>query len=297
MYRRAYLAVCSTVFVAGCSSGDGESGDGATPPDTATEAATAIATETEEMSGEVEYVGSPEFEIAAYNFPEEVQITETFRPSIEIRNTGDTNGDYGGALYFRVEDSDWVKEGTWQWQNIEPGQTKTVQANGEWSLPWLYDYEISLGDFDKTTTVTTVPYQASVGESFTAHNKARAEVTDIRLTARYEYQDYDDETAVEEAPDGKQWALVTMEAENTADEAVDLPETFDISLLSDQSQFETATIRKEDREYEGGEVQPGIVRNGWIAFEIPDDISHDDLRVVWSTFLENGDIAVYWSQT
>jgi len=47
-------------------------------------------------------------------------------------------------------------------------------------------------------------------------------------------------------------------------------------------------------EFEPGELQPGIERSGWIAYQIPSNISVSDLTLAWSKTTLNGEIVVNW---
>ncbi|WP_434530043.1 DUF4352 domain-containing protein (plasmid) [Haloarcula sp. NS06] len=295
MRRRTYLAVYSTAILAGCgSSTDG--GGATTPPDTPTEEQTTSLTANDQPSPQPtpEPTGA-EFELVSMDFPDEVALEENYVPEIAVQNVGDTTGTLEVPMYSRVADSDWRETGTWDFTDVGPGMTERAQGNDEWHHNYLYEYEYSLGDFDQTVSVDTTPFRTSVGETYPAPNGVNVTVTQVRLTARYEYQDYDDETAAKEAPDGSQWALITVRAENTAEESARLPSTYDVNLVAGQSQYEETYIDKDENQYDGGEVQPGIVREGWIAYELPEDVSSEDIEVVWNGLPNGGEITALWT--
>lgn len=85
----------------------------------------------------------------------------------------------------------------------------------------------------------------------------------------YESGNYEFE---ETAGEGNKFILVSMRAENTGDSSVYVPTAYDLSLIANQSQFESSTYLKSNK-YEGGEIGNGIVREGKVQFEVPTTIN------------------------
>jgi hypothetical protein len=46
--------------------------------------------------------------------------------------------------------------------------------------------------------------------------------------------------------------------------------------------------------FDGGGLQPGIEREGWIAYEVPADVELNDLEMAWSKDTLEGQIAARW---
>ena len=191
--------------------------------------------------------------------------------------------------------NDWQEVGPWEWSAVGPGEKNTAEANGSWSFDYLYELEFRLGKFDQTTPLDIVTKQLSIGEAYTTPWDTEFVVQDIELTEQYTYEDYDGETRPKDAPEGKQWAFVELQAENTADKMAELPTKFDMLLIADNRQYEFVTITDRDGEYEGGDAQPNVIEEGWLGFEIPVDVAADSLAFVYSTVTTEGELAVRWS--
>lgn len=297
MRRRTYISLAGVSLLAGCSSSDNDGeddGSGGSGADTEAKPEATDTAETE-SGGAAPATEDAKFELVEMDFPEEVALEEVYTPEITVRNTGDVAGTLEAPMYSRISDTDWEQTGTWTFEDVESGTERTEQGADGWHHNYLYEYGYSLGDFDTSVSVDTTPFRTTIGETYPAPNGVEVTVTELRLTARYQYQDYDGDTAAKEAPDGSQWALVTLQAKNRGDEAADLPSTFDVNLIAEKSQYEEVYIDKDENQYDGGEVQPGIVREGWIAYELPDDLETENVEVVWSGLPNGGEITAIWT--
>lgn len=101
-----------------------------------------------------------------------------------------------------------------------------------------------------------------------------------------------------EPDEGYQYALLEFEATNNSDEAERLPRAWmDFQLLHNGSQYDTATVLglEEYEEYDGGEVQPGVTREGVVVFEVPEDTDESDLDLVWHDDFLGSNINIRWS--
>lgn len=290
--------MCGAGALAGCSgqtdSGTEDEGPTQTkteqatsPPDTEAETASESPTDTPEPA---------EFELLKYDFPEQVEIGEQFTPAITLRNTGGQPSDYEAPLWGRVAgNNEWQELNQWKWSTLEPGEKGTAEATGAWSFEYLYELEFRLGKFDQTTPLDVVTKQLSIGEAYTTPWDTQLVVQGIELTEQYTYEDYSGETRPEDAPEGKQWAFVNLRAENTADKMAELPTRFDMLLLADNRQYEYEVIGNREGAYEGGDVQPGVVEEGWLAFVLPADVTADSLAFVYNEVTTEGELAVRWS--
>lgn len=130
----------------------------------------------------------------------------------------------------------------------------------------------------------------SIGEAVTFGTETtqfQVSASEIEETQSYTYSSGDFEFEAE-AGDGNKFLLVTVRAENTGETVVDLPSTFDMNVRTGASQFESGLYRGENA-YEGGEVSPGIQREGKVQFEVPQSASSyefqinltDDITATW----------------
>lgn len=299
MKRRQVIAMCGGAALAGCS-GQTEPGTGDEgPTPTKTEQATSTPdTEAETTSESPTDTSEPaEFELVEYEFPEQVEIDEQFTPAITIQNSGEQASEYEAPLWVTVAGgNEWQEVGQWEWSTVEPGEKDTAGASGPWSFEYLYELEFRLGEFDQTTSLDVVTKQLSIGQEYTTPWDTQIVVQSIELTEQYTYEDHNGETRPKDAPDGKQWAFAELRAENTADKIAELPTKFDMLLLADNRQYEYEIITDREGAYEGGDVQPGVVEEGWLGFEIPADVTADSLAFVYSPITSEGELAIRWAK-
>lgn len=116
-----------------------------------------------------------------------------------------------------------------------------------------------------------------------------------------------DELSDEEPEERDQFALLKLEAENTADEANELPSRThpDVYLLFEDQQIEStinsAAFRDEEfNQYDGDEVQGGVNREGYILYEVDDGLTESDIDFLWQDEIFvtgdlDGDADVLWT--
>lgn len=75
-------------------------------------------------------------------------------------------------------------------------------------------------------------------------------------------------------------AFVIITAENGADNVVFLPPGSDIDILHEH--IDATFIQKEEGRYEGGEVEHSIGREGWTAYEIPEELDASNFVISYS---------------
>jgi hypothetical protein len=134
-----------------------------------------------------------------------------------------------------------------------------------------------------------------INESYENPDGIVATAGDLDLERAYTYTNFLDEEQTEPASDGYQWAFLDFEATNDSGSSEFLPLESDISLIAGNQQFDSVFISKEEGKYEGGEVQPGITRSGWIAYEVPENLDKNDFSVAWSGSTFDGEWAVRWN--
>ena len=312
MQRRRFLTglgTSVTLALAGCAGDDNEP-DGGDSPDageltatlTATETAAKTETQTETPAETSTETPTPEpeanYSLSVEGIPDSVEIGEEFTYGISVSNDGDGARTALVKLEISTRDNNqWAT--AWEEQlNVAPGETRAVTTD-PFSFERLgvieWRFTLSAGE-DHVERFTTEVLSATraIGSSYVTPNDIRVQVSDINLKGAYEYTNYRDERDLTEAPDGKQWLFVWFEAENQSNGVEYLPFEFDVVVVAGNQQYDSVFINKEENKYNGGEVQPDIVRSGWIAYEVPDDLSLSDLEVVHSGGDFDGNWRVKW---
>ena len=76
------------------------------------------------------------------------------------------------------------------------------------------------------------------------------------------------------------------------------PLSDEFALVTGNSQFDSTFLIDDPvnkgEQFEGGELEPGIERSGWIVYELPADLSTSDLTMAWSNTTYGGEISVNW---
>lgn len=106
-------------------------------------------------------------------------------------------------------------------------------------------------------------------------------VTRYEITNGFEWTSHD-LTAWQDAPEGKLYLWVYVEATNKVDEPRNLPLTYDIELLYYDERVSNdifTHMLKETGQYDGHKSWTAETRSGWIAYEVPDVIHVDKCRV------------------
>lgn len=161
---------------------------------------------------------------------------------------------------------------------VEWGSFET--ATGEWQFE-LADLEREIHDYSAN----------SVGESVTFgtdERQYRLAVADIELKNTYTYDGYGG-TQREQASSGKQWAIATIQVENTGSARVSIPGSFNMRLVADNQQYDR-TVYLGEGEYSGGNLSQGSSTEGVVIYEVPDRVSEmrleidltQDLTAVWN---------------
>lgn len=95
----------------------------------------------------------------------------------------------------------------------------------------------------------------------------------------------------EEAEEGMQFALLNFEARNESDIQQRVALTTDPVILHDGRQYDQQVGLPE--RYEGGELEPGVTREGQLLYEVPEGTSEDNLTTVLSMDSYDGDDEPY----
>lgn len=295
--RRTVLCAFSaaaTISLAGCSSSNSPAGSGSSESSDPTETASPPATPTEEPTPTAEPTPEPEADIEVLSFggDDEVEIGENARLTAEVTNTGDRMGDWRDTLQQR-EDGEWVDLFDTD-VNLNPGETRTW-ASGEWSSSYQVAQHYRLKDAGLEHTVNFVAARQSFGEFFEAPTGMSFAVDSVDLRDSYEWEGASGTSYREEAPSGKQFAFVNVRAENTGSERTYTPSPRDVSIIVDNTQYDYAYLSRDEGKYDAGEIAPGIVREGWIGYEVPASMSVSDMRISWFGETYYGDWTAVWT--
>lgn len=315
MPNRRTVITATICGLAGCLSGETSSSDqtdSATPTDaptttqrpsttespTVTESPTATDTPTESPTPTPEPAA---FELVEYDAPESVSVNQTTQISARVRNTGEVAGVYTAEVYVRFDASERFRpEGSIEIR-VPPGEEAEVALLEYEPIYTDEALEVRLGEFESTTTVRSVSATLSFGTQYTRYDGYLVTVNNVALTKSYTTESYTGEEVEETAPDGKQWAFADVRVKNGTGGAELSPTSQDFTILSGNSQIESTFISPEPVErgdaFEGGDLQPDVVRAGWIAYEVDSQLTLNDIQVVYSGSTYEGDVSVYWQQT
>ncbi len=222
-----------------------------------------------------------------------MEVGQTFDYQVKVKNTGGADGTWTETLSAKIGDSSWGKVDDIK-MDVPAGETKTWKSD-KGDIPYQTVVTYRLENAQKEFKVQAVSASLNYGEGFKAPNGMAVTVKDVEMKSYYEYKGYDGSTKEKRASDDKQWAFVQLRSKNKGDEPVFAPMKSDISIIVDNRQFDYKIINKEDGIYEGNEISPGIVREGWIAYEVPSNLSKSDIEVAWTGEDFNGSWTVRWS--
>lgn len=288
--RRKFItsvATAGTIAVAGCSSDEGD-------PTGSTENGES----SDDSTGDESDSGEAQFEFVEWNAPSEVELNEEFEFEMVIENIGEGTGNFTAPLYQRTPDSDWSQATEVDFGTVQSGE-QSEAAFVENAYSYINRYELRLGDFQQTHAIQVISAKIDWGSQYTTPSGYIIQVDEPELQASYEYENYNGEVSPKEPESGGQWAFVNVYVKNETGQAASSPFASDFDLLYANSQSDGDTVLIDDpvnkgEPFEGGELQPGVERSGWIAYEIPGDISTDDLTVAWSKTTFDGELAVNW---
>lgn len=288
--RRKFMssvATAATITVAGCSTNEGD-------PSGSTEDEESSA----DTSSEGTTSGEAQFSLVEWNVPSEVAINQQIDIGVVVENTGDAAEDFTAPLYEKTPDSEWTNMTEIDFGTIQPGEGVEMVFD-EVVYEYINRYELRLGDFQQTTVLQTVSAQIDWGSEYTTPNGYIIRVDEPEVQDSYEYENFNENIDQKEPDNGGQWAFLNAYVKNETGQSEFSPLASEINLIYGSSQSDGETILIDDpvnkgEPFDGGELQPGIERSGWIAYEIPSDVSVNDLTVAWSETTIDGEISVNW---
>lgn len=261
MRRREYLiASAALVPLAGCAAGDGED-----PGD-----------------GDEDAEEGPAFEVVEYDFPDEVESGRPWSWSITVENVGNAAGTYDTAVFVArpVQTTDHVAEIR---LDIPPGETETYEAE---AVPWAdlgeHEYEF-LGEAE-TVDISVVGATLAIGDSYRNSRGFVMTVDALHLVADPDERDVAGAEHVGPPDEGNQWAIVEIDVLHDAnrypdrDDGRPVPRREAITVTSGDDQWDHDSRIREGA-YRAYDLDQGDRREGWIAYEIPDDLERGELAV------------------
>jgi len=232
--------------------------------------------------------------------PSKVEIGEPFAFEITVKNTGEQPGTLRADLYSKTPDSQWERGVEWEIGPVDGGETATV-ASEKASIDHLTKATYRLGTSDITYTVQTVSKSLSWGQTYTSPENFTISVDNLTLQESYEYRNFADEVDDARPEAGSdQWAFIDVTVTNDSGEPGFSPVSSDFVILAGNSQYNSESVVFDDpinkgTPFEGGELQPGVTRSGWVLYSVPLSIAPEDMTVAWSKSTFDGDISVNWS--
>lgn len=297
MQRRKYLAIISgTLPLAGCSnvddvptinegSSDGGEGNADAETDESTPEVSEESNETEEAEPE------PEFEIRSIEVPEEVEIGEEWSYTVTVANTGNADGTYTGVL--EIDSPDFNQPETRDISiDIPAGEEVTAESDTA-TIEIITEITIALEN--KSATVQSISARLYFGETYEAPTGINVEVEGISARGGYRYDGVSGETRSVSSSEGQQFAFVDVVVENVSGSVAVIPSSQGFAIRVGQRQYDATIIRKEEGKYQGGQVGPGVIREGWIAYDIPEELEREDLTIEWFETGLGGDHGARWA--
>jgi|GEM_PF-2254646 hypothetical protein len=202
-------------------------------------------------------------------------------------------GAYSGTGYDQYREiQTGVSVSGWLVYEIEPSESaaRLIANFDEFSDSTTAEWGIDLGSLDRETWEYENLSMGDQAEFGIEDQRFTIGPTAIRETQSYTYTyssggyEYEDEAAT-----GSKFVLVTIAAENVGSQQVDVPDTYDMSLIAGNSQY-SAGYYSGQGGYEGGEIAAGIVRDGLVVFEVDESASSYELQIELTN-----DITASWS--
>jgi hypothetical protein len=225
------------------------------------------------------------------NAPDTVEINTEWSWTITVRNDGDAPGT-PGTITIQDTNGNTLDEMT-PTEPVQPQDSRqyTIDMHG---INYITNLTAAYGETE-VFTVQAVARTLTWGDVYTSPQNITASVTTIEFKEEYTYESSYSGTETRAAGEGRQWAFVTVEVANDTDRREFIPLYSDFALRADDRQWDGQFIRKEDGKYEGGEVGPGVVRTGWICYNVLDTFSPADMTVEWFDSTIDGDYGVRWT--
>jgi hypothetical protein len=238
------------------------------------------------------------FQLVEANVPNRVTMGQEFVLSLTLKNVGSKRKAFTSPVQVTGNSPGSQQTGQLQTDKIAPGETT------KWSTKLTYPYvatvKYRIEKLEKTFTIDIVGEKLSLGQTFRSPTEVAVTVRDITLTDHYRYEPSGGGSEEVEADDGRQWAFVTVKAENKFRMKQTLPKGEQIHLVVGGQKIPPTDIAKEDGKYKVNRfgdrsVASGESLSGWLAYEIAADKTVDDLIVEWKSSDGSGSWWARWN--
>jgi hypothetical protein len=301
MRRRRFLTASGAVLVggvlAGCAgSGPKDSGNGEVSK-TKTKGSGGTTSNGGKAAGEGGTTTKSGFELVSANVPDRVTAGEQFTLELTVENRGRSPAAFRSPIQVEGSGGGSQQSGRIQTKEISPGKKTTWST--KLSYPYVTTVTYRITDLGKAFTVDVVGDRLSLGETFLSPTEIAVTVRDITLTDRYRYVRENGRRVDVDASDGRQWAFVTLNAENRFRMGQTLPKGNSFHLLVGNRREAPTDIAKVNGQYKlerfgRREVEPGGSNSGWLAYDISADRSASDLAVEWKGSDGTGSWTAQW---
>ncbi len=232
----------------------------------------------------------PEFEFVELSAPEEVELNESFQVEFTVENVGDADGTYETEVRHQFAWSDYSFVDVEL--EIPAGETGSYTSE-EFSMPYIGWFEFETPDFNERVRTNSARPRLSVEDSFVTPRGIEISVTNVETTNRYGYTG--DNFGGRRSPPGNntKWARFWVTASNPTDRARDAP------ALTEFDCPQAVDDVVDDEEMDDGyradrRITEDGTREGWVVFEVPDDLRASDLSLTWEREFDEGESRARW---
>lgn len=299
-----YFVICLFVLVvvaSGCtdsstSPNDAENGDS---PQQTDEAAS------DDSSGDSGDSSEPaEISLTSFNVPEEVEMGENFTVEATFENTGSKSGEFETTVMRKEQgESSFTATDTTIEGEVPPGDRRSYERTLK--VRSVSSNIFGLAGTDAESNLVVTPKTIQIGEEYTTPDNKDIRVESVEFKDYYTYEEsYTGEEKIEEPESGK-YVLVYLTTQNKAEIPQELPYKFDFKLVGGSKQYESTVFVGEPidiqpydsrEDYGDSEVQPGVKLEGYMIFNVDENLSKDDISVIWDKDYSGLDKIVYWIQ-
>lgn len=224
------------------------------------------------------------------NAPESIELGETAEFQIVAENTGGSTGTFEREAVLEGPNGPYDQDGKVNF---------TVDADSQRSFNLTANPRsvgnATLSIAGDSAAVEIVPASVSKGSEYELPQGGSIQFQKIQLAEYYQYEGYDGEKVVS-PPAGKEFLIAFYDAENNGSEEIHVPGTDSFYAIGNSERFPRASSEEYTsttftdpvigEEFVNGtsiSLDPGKRKNGWVLFEVDDDLSEEDisLQVDW----------------
>ncbi len=247
----------------------------------------------EEDDDEDEEELEPEFRFGGFSAPDEVNLNEEFQVEFTVENVGEAEGTYETEIRHHFEWTGYTFEDI----SLEvPAGESATYSSEEFSMPYLGWFELEVPDFNERVRTNSMRPRLSFEDSFRTPRGLEIEVLEGDTTSRYRYRRSDGTLGNRSAPGtNTRWGRVMIRCSNTTDRSLEPP------ALSEFDMPQAVADVVDDEQMVDGysddrRIAEDGVREGWLVFEVPDDVTRGDLSLIWEREFDEGESRARWDR-